>query len=213
MEEFVTHSREFAVTRDDREIQRVKLFPKQLLSIFGLGEALVGCPPNLSALQNFVSYLVREERFISLDLNEDPLLTYLDEGAEATLKLEDRPRVQQIFWNGHFFRPNTTEVRIESLVFFAQWLYKNQIHYEFTNMSDLTAMTLNRKHKVKLCYKYLLSLSDVQKMTLVENDIVVNLHNWNSAPVSQAAREYAEQIGIRLFSQDEFFRFAHRNIK
>ncbi len=213
VDSFVAHAREFTVTRDDDQIQRVKLFPRQLLSIFEVGEALVGCPPNLSALQNFVSYLVREDRFISLDLNEAPRLTYVDEGVEVTLKLEDRPRVQQIFWDGRFFRPNSTDVRIESLVFFAQWLCKNQIKYEFASMNDLTAMTLNGKYKVKLCYKYVLSLSDVQKMTLVKGDVVVNLHNWNSAPVSQGAHEYAKQIGVRLFSQNDFFQFAHRNIK
>jgi hypothetical protein len=210
---FVTHAREFTKTRGAAQIQRVRLFPQQLLSIFGISQALVGFPPNLSALQNFVSNLLREGRFVSLRLNEDPRLTYMDEGAKVILMLEDRPRVQQIFWNGNFFTPRSTDVRIESLVFFAQWLYKNQIHYEFADMKDLTTMSLNKKHKVKLCYKYVLSVSDVQKMTLTKGDMVVNLHNWNGAPVSEDAHKYAKQIGVRLFGQNDFFKFAHRNIK
>ena len=210
---FVAHAREFTQTRGAAQIQRVRLFPQQLLSIFGISQALVGFPHNLSALQNFVSNLLREGRFVSLQLNEDPRLTYLDEGAKVILMLEDRPRVQQIFWNGNFFTPRSTDVRIESLVFFAQWLYKNQIQYEFADMRDLTTMTLNSKHKVKLCYKYVLSVSDVQKMTLTKGDMVVNLHNWNDAPVSEDAHGYAKQIGVRLFSQNDFFKFAHRNIK
>lgn len=210
---FVAHAREFTQTRGEAQIHRVRLFPQQLLSIFGISQALVGFPPNLSALQNFVSKLLREGRFVSLQLNEDPCLTYLDEGAKVTLMLKDRPRVQQIFWNGNFFTPRSTDVRIESLVFFAQWLYKNQIQYEFADMRDLTTMTLNRKHKVKLCYKYVLSVSDVQKIALTKGDMVVNLHNWNGAPVSEDAHKYAFQMGVRLFSQKEFFIFAHRNIK
>ena len=213
VEDFVSHAREFTQTRGEVQIQRVHLFPDQLLSIFGITQALVGFPPNLSALQNFVFNLLREGRFVSLQLNEDPRLTYLDEGTKVTLMLEDRPRVQQIFWNGNFFTPRTTDIRIESLVFFVQWLYKNQIQYEFADMKDLTTITINKKHRVRLCCKYVLSVSDVQKMALTKGDMVVNLHNWNGAPVSKDANEYAKQIGVRLFSQNDFFIFAHKNIK
>ena len=130
-----------------------------------------------------------------------------------TIMLEDRPRLQQVFWNGWFFRPQSIDVRIETLVFFAQWLCRNNIQYEFADIDDLTAITLNGKYQVKLCYKYVLSITDVYKMTLKKGDIVVNLHNWNGAPISKDARKYATEIGVRLFSQNDFFTFAHRNIK
>ena len=213
VDQFVTHAREFRVTRDDNQTLRVCLFPQKLLSIFGMAEALVGFPPNLSALQNFVSQLIQTDSFVSLELNEQPHLMYFDEGEKVTLMLEDRPRVQQIFWNGHFFRPQSTDVRIENLVFFAQWLYRNNILYEFTDMDNLTILTLNGKYKIKLCYKYVLSLSDVHMMTLDKGDMVVNLHNWNNAPISEDAHKYSFKIGVRLFSQDDFFEFARKNIK
>lgn len=213
VDQFVAHAREFMVTRDDNQIRRACLFPQELLSIFGMAEALVGFPPNLSALQNFVSQLIQTDSFVSLELNERPHLTYFDKGEKVTLMLEDRPRVQQIFWNGHFFKPQSTDVRIENLVFFVQWLYKNNIIYEFTNMDNLTILTLNDKYKIKLCYKYILSLSDVHMMTLDKGDMVVNLHNWNNAPISKDAHEYSFQIGVLLFSQNDFFKFAHNNIK
>lgn len=207
------HADEFRMTRNDNQILRICLFPQELLSIFGIAEALVGYPPNLSALQNFVSYLIREDRFIWLELNGSPSLTYLEGDREVTLMLEDRHRLQQIFWNGYFFRPQSTDVRIGNLVFFAQWLFRNDIQYEFTNMCNLTELTLNGKHKIKLCYKYILSLSDLHTMTLREGDMVVNLHNWNGAPISEDAHEYASHIGIRLFSQNDFFIFALRDIQ
>lgn len=211
---FVAHAREFIETRDNNQLQRIYLFPQELLSIFGIAQALIGLPPNLAALQNFVSYLIHESRFISLDLNEDPCLTYLDQGESVTLMLEDRPRVQQIFWNGHFFRTqSTTNIRIESLVFFARWLGKNNIRYEFADRYNLTELILNGMYKIKLCYEYVLSLSNLHMMKLEEGDIVVNLHNWNGGPINKEAHKYASQMGVRLFSQNDFFKFAHKNVK
>ena len=160
-----------------------------------------------------MSHLIDTNRFVLLELNDRPHVTYLDSGKEVTLMLEDRPRVQQIFWNGHFFKPQSTDVRIETLVFFAQWLYRNNISYEFPDMHNLTALTLKDKHKIRLCYKYVLSVSDVHVMTLKEGDMVINLHNWNNAPVSEDAHRYASSVGVRLFSQTEFFTFAHNNLK
>ncbi len=213
VEDFVEHAEEFVLTRNDNQIRRVCLFPQALLSIFGIAEALIGFPLKLSALQNFVSDLKRKGHFLSLKLNDDPSLSYLDESVKVTLMLEDRPRVQQIFWDGHYFTPSSTDVRIRDMVFFAQWLHNNNICYEFADMGNLTTLSLNGKHRVKLCYKYLLSVSDVHMMALEEGDIVVNLHNWNGAPKSETAQEYADQIKVQLFSQNEFFTFAHKNIK
>ena len=213
VDQFVAHAREFVATRENNLIGRALLFPQGLLSIFGLSQALFGLPPNLSALQNFVSSLIRKESLVSLDLNDPPCVTYLDAGKTVRLMLEDRPRLQQVFWNGRFFRPSNTDVRIANLVFFAQWLSNNRIEYAFCDMGKLTDLTLNGEHEIRLCHKYLLSLSDVQMMELEEGNMVVNLHNWNSAPISKEAHEYASQIGVRLFSQNDFFKFAHKELK
>ena len=211
--QFVSHVREFEATRDESAISRECLFPEEILSVIGLAEALIGYPPNLSALQNFIKHLQRKVLFVSLELEEDPCLTYFDKGEIVNLMLKDRPRIQQIFWNGRFYKPHTTDVRIGSLVFFIQWLCRNDIRYEFSDMANLTELMLNGNHKIKLCYEYLLSISEVTDMRLTSGDLVVNLHNWNRAPISEDAHEYASDIGVRLFSQNGFFRFAHRNIK
>ncbi len=211
--EFVSHVREFEATRVKNQIWRQCLFPEKILSVFGIVEALIGLPPNLSALQNFIEYLYQRDLFISLDLEEDPCLTYYNRGEIKMVMLRDRPRIQQVFWNGRFYKPETTDVRIGSLVFFVKWLCKNGIRYEFSDMANLTELILNGRHKIKLCYQYLLSISEVSDMKLMRDDLVVNLHNWNGAPISEDAREYTSDIGVRLFSQNDFFRFAHRNIK
>ena len=210
---FVIHAREFVETRGDNPMSRFQLFPLELHSIFGLDRVLTRFPPNLSALQNLISHLIDTSRFISLELSGEPSLTYLDSGENVTLFLRDRPRLQQVFWSGGFFKSPTTDGRVENLVFFVQWLIGNSIKYEFIDMHDLTLLTLNNKYQVRLSYKYVLSLSDVQDMTLNAGDLVVNLHNWNGAPISKDAEKYASSIGVRLFSQNDFFIFAHRNIK
>ena len=213
VDQFVSHACEFVKTRDNHQIQRVSLFPQELLSIFGISEAPIGYPPNLSALQNLVSHLIETDRFVKLELNERPYLTYLESGETVTLMLDDRPRIQQVFWNGYFFSPQSTDVRIENLVFFVQRLHRNGIEYRFPSMHDLTVLILKDKYQIKLCYEYVLSVSDVQMMTLETGDMVINLHNWNNAPVSEDAHEFASQIGVRLFSQNKFFVFAHNNLK
>lgn len=216
VDQFVQHAREFRVTRDSNEIIRFCLFPRGLLSIFDLKDVsegeFAGFPPNLSALQNFVSHLIQTNSFVSLELNEQPRLMYIDKGENVTLMLKNRPRVQQIFWNGRFFNPIHTDVRVENLVFFAQWLYGRNIRYEFADMRDLTTLVLNSQYTVKLCYKYILSISDLHMINFKKGDIVVNLHSWNGAPVSEEARKYASQIGIRTFGQNDFFKFVYRNL-
>ena len=213
VDDFIMHSREFSETRGSDRIKRIHLFPQELLSIFGIQPALVGLPPNLSAFQNLVGHLVRTGRFDSLDLDGEPRLTYLDDGKTVTLSLMDRPRLQQIFWTGRFFTPRSTEVRIQSLVFFVRWLNQNGIQYLFPDMCDLTHLILNGKHSIKLFYAYVLSRSDLNRTTLEKGDIVVNLHSWNGAPISSEADTYATSIGARTFGQNDFFVFAHNNLK
>ena len=213
IDNFATHTHEFVVTRRDSQTPRISLFPQELLSIFGITPVITGLPSNLSALQNFVSHLIDDRRFISLSLTEVPCLTYLDHESKMTLLLEDRHRMQQIFWNGKFFRPKSTKVRIRDLVFFVGYFHQYGVECEFPDTTNLTVLLLEDKHKVILCCEYLLSLADVHKMALSEGDIVVNVHHWNNAPISEEAHQYASQIGVRLFSQNDFFRFWHRNLK
>ena len=212
---FIMHTHEFIKTRDGFPLPRVNLFPKELLSIFGLEQNIDDKPsPNVSALQNFISSLIQEGRFIALKLIPDPILTYRENGKVTVLNLKDRPKVQQIFWSGNFYRPATTNLRLENLVFFLDWLYCQNVSYEFKDFKDLTELIINEKYKVKLYYEYCLSISDLYEINVERELIVVNLYNWNGEScISQDAYEYARQAGFKLFTQNEFFIFVHRKIK
>ena len=190
------------------------MFPRELLSVFGLNRNEdIGLPPSVAALQNFISHLIRKDRFVSLQLDTTQTLTYKGSARDIVLNLNDRPRVQQVFWNGRFYRPKSTNLRLESLVVFAQWLRRNQINYEIRDYNQITELLLNKKHRVKLCYEYCLSRSDLHDIELAQGLIIVNLHNWNDGPVSSEASAFADEVGVRLFNQNQFFVFAHKEIK
>ncbi len=214
VDKFIAHAREFVETRDDDPIQRVLLFPQDFLSIFGLGPAehrnLVS---NVSALQNFISDLVHSGQFVDLYLETEQTLHYRENDKEISLDLNDPPHINQIYFSGRYYRPETTKIRLESLVFFVNWLRRNNISYAFNDISNLTELSLNDSHKVKLCYAYCLSVSDLHQFKLEDSLIIVNLHTWNGAPITEEAHKYASQFGVRLFSQNDFFKYAHRNIK
>ena len=214
VENFVSHAHEFAETRD-KKIPRINLFPKELLSIFGVEKAVNDNPvSNLNALQNFISHLKKENRFIELQLEPEQILKYEEEGVRCSLDLRDQPRVEQIFWTGKFYRPQITELRLGSLAFLLDWLKRNGIRYHFQDYADLTEIILDNRYRVKFFYIYCLSVSDLYEITFTPETVLINLHNWNGLNcISEEARRYASDIGVKLFTQKEFFIFAHNEIK
>ena len=210
--EFIAHTREFIQTRENRPASRVNLFPSELNSIFGVERVTHSLAPNVSALQNLIIYLDRRNRFIDLKLVPDQVLIYFDGQERARLHLNDRPRVHQTYWNGKFYRPQTTELRLDGLVFVLQWLHDRNIRYEFRKVGNLTEVTLNKTYQVFFCYEYLVSRATLFNTPTSSGLIVVNLHNWNGGPFSEAAVRYASEIGVRTMNQQEFFVFAHENL-
>ncbi len=213
VDEFSSHVVEFESTRDDQPIVRKNLFPIGILSLFGIEHEQMGLPPEVSPLQNFIGRLQKEERFIDLKLFPEPILTFLEDGGGIELHLDDLPRVKQIFWSGGFYRPQTTKVRLNDLRFFLSWLTNNNITYEFKSFSRLTELILNGRHKVKVCYSYCLSVSDLHEIELEKGLSVLNLYKWNGGQISAEAHAYAKKVGVRLFVGNQFFVYAHRFIK
>lgn len=212
---FIKHAAEFVKTRGSHSTHRVNLFPTSLCSIFGIAADRWEKPvSNLSALQNFVGHLIDRGKFRALHFEPDPVLLYVgDEGTEEILYLADGNRVRQIYWSGRFYRPETTEMRLENLTFLLSWLSGNSIRYEFPDPRNLTKLILNQKTPLVVFYEYCLSVSKLHSIPVCDGLIAVNLHNWNGAPVSHEASQYAESVGMKAFTQQEFFRFAHRNLK
>lgn len=213
--EFIAHSREFAQTREEGSSLRVNLFPTKLLSVFGIAESREGSPAsNVSALQKFVSHLVESGNFEHLELAPEQYVAYKQDGSTQYLFLDDLPNVYQVFWNGGYYRNRTTEMRLDSLVFFLEWLMTNGISFVVPDPTKLTELVLNGRFNVKLCYEYSLSESDMHEFPIDPSVYIVNLQHWNGdSCITKSAREYASSLGIKLFTQREFFRFAHKNIK
>lgn len=211
---FNRHAQEFVATRGTSDGIRVNLFPGELRSIFGISVVRVGRPAhNLSALQNFITHLMENGKFQTLQLEPEQILRYNGANGTENLYLDEEYKVDQIYWNGRFYRPNTTELRLESLVFFLEWLARNGIRYEFDDFSNLTKLTLNEDLELVLCYEYCLSVSTLYKIQVSDRLIVVNLYNWNGGCITSQARDYATSQGFKVFTQNEFFKFAHRRLK
>ena len=210
---FDIHVKEFNNTRGDYRGVRSSLFPEQLLSIFGVSPARETRPvSNLSALQNLIKHLTDRGHLQDIRLEPDPVLTYTGPNGIEALYLDDMPRVSQVYWTGNFYRPVTTELRLESLIFFAKWLANNEIQYSLTDPCNLAEMLLCNKYAVVLAYEYCLTVSTLYQIRYRDNLIVVNLYNWNGECITDEARDYAAGQGFHVLTQGEFFRFAHQNL-
>lgn len=211
VEAFRLHVEEFKETRGDESNLRVKLFPSKLNSMFGIEPVNESLIPNVAAFQNYISSLVDDGRFVSLDLVDEQVLTYLEEGREVQLSLNDRPNVHQIFWNGGFYKNQRTQVRLKELVFVLQWLANRNYDFEFQSQAKLTQITVNNRWPVFFCYEYCVSVTTLYNAPDVEDLVIVNLHGWNGGPFSLQAAEYAKKIGATIMNQEEFFLFLREN--
>ena len=209
---FLNHAREFVTTRGLPDTPRSALFPRDILSIFGIEESIHEHPvPNLAALENFISRLVSNDSVVSLELESDQSVTYVEGDGIVTMSLLDIPHVQQVFWTGKFFTPRRTDVRTRDLVFMLRWLTRNGFEYRFDDPTRLSELTINDRHHVKFFYSYVFSSSDAQQLR--EDQIAVNLHMWNKAPVSDDARRYIANAVGTVINQDEFFIYAKQNMR
>ena len=212
VEEFIDHAHEFVRTRDESPTLRVNLFPPTLNSIFGIERVTENLASRVAALQNLIKHLADEDRFISLELLSDQVLTFTSGKRQLRLHLDDTPRVMQTYWAGKFYSPQTTKLRLDSLVFMLRWLADRNISYRFKAVDKLTELTLNDQINILFCYEYCVSRAFMFNAPTHNGLIVVNLHRWNGGPFSQEAVEYASEIGVRTMNQKQFFVFAHNNL-
>lgn len=214
VDNFILHSKEFAETRDDPTIPRKILFPEKLLSIFGLAKVDTGLMENVSIVQNIITHLQQNGNVYINFSTPNPELRYLNEaGAETTLDLTDGPNLMQIVFTNRLFKPKNTSLRLTKLIFFLNWLSGSGIEYEFHTYPDLSRLMLNGTHEIQLFYEYTLSLSDLHHVKKSPDLVCVNLYNWNGGLCTAAAKNYANSVDMKVFNQEEFFIFAHRNIE
>ena len=208
---FSAHAREFVRTRGPCPNPRAILFPEHLHSVFGLERVHTLLAPNVSALQNLISQLISQRRFSQLELAPRQVLTYTYNGRSQELSLNDRPRVQQIFWTDHCYRPHTTNLRLDGLVFVVRWLQERGVQYAFPDYTKLSELAIGGEYNVVLCYEYCVSAAVLEEIIKPHTNIVVNLHNWNDGPFSGQGGAYASRMDVQLLNQREFFVFVHEH--
>ena len=121
--------------------------------------------------------------------------------------------MNQIYFSRKLYQPRKTDVPLNTLLFYLKWFSDNKIECAIEDIHDLTTLTISGTHRVKLLYSYMVSISDVVNTVFDSVDSVVNTHNWNRGPWSDDAMEYAESIGLRVFTQGQFFSYCHREHK
>ena len=205
VEFFRCHVEEFATTRSAESPVRLSLFPSELNSVFGLETVDGVLPPSVAALQNLIARLIREDRFIHLELVHDQTLAYRNGEEINELHLANRPRIHQLYYNQRFYYPKTTSLRLDGLVYVLRCLYRRRVEYTTPDPRRLWELRLGDRYDVALCYEYCLSEATLNDLLVSDPDMVVNLHNWNGGPVSKAAEELAQSCHVPLHNQQSFF--------
>ena len=129
------------------------------------------------------------------------------------MDLMNRPRMQQLYFSGNFYRPQTTEVRLNNLLYVIRWLDQRHIAYQWKDVRRLTELQVAEKYNVVFCYKYSLSRTDINDLAVQKDMLIVNLYTWNNSDVDTQAVANASEIGIHTLNQQEFFEFMRREMK
>lgn len=211
--DFELHTDEFTKTRDDDNPLRRLLFPDELLSIFSLQPVSESMPFTVSVLQNLVSHFVSEGKFSHLSFHPDPVLIYEHDDGFETLQLDDGPRIRQILFTNFLYRPEGSNVNVKEFTFFLNWLFNNNIHYEFKNNDDITEITVNGNFVVRLVNEYTITEAHLHEMKLNKGDAVLNVYHSNYGSYTDEAYEYARSIGCQIFTKPQFYVYAHNYLK
>lgn len=209
VDKFLLHVKEFEITRSDDEKNRQVLFPKELLSIFGLATKEDYILPFTEALEVLINKLKTEGKYHGIGLGCDkPTLRYLENGKEKTLYLNNPLQFRQILFDYNAFRKY--KVHLKSLNHALAYLKSRRITFDF--VSDDCLRVINIKGtKIIFVYEYCLSEAKLLEMMPEANSVIVNLHNWNDTlNISKEAYELAETIGVKLLNMKEYYRYVIR---
>lgn len=213
VDEFADHVAEFIATRGPSPHTRALLFPRDLLSVFGMAKPThESLPPSVSALQEFVRHLIHQGIFVGLSLTPEQRLTYLHEDQQVELDLNDRPRMQQIFFSNRYFVPQTTKVRLQDLVWVLKWMDKSGVEYKWLDSTRLTELIVANRYFVKFCYSYAWADVDEAELPGAKDMIVVNLHVWNKPDIDVDAVNATSAVGLHHLNQREFLEFCRRSL-
>ena len=215
IQEFEAHAIEFEGTRGQKSQVRRLLFPDQINAVFGL-YTVDDTPPEhgLSALQNFIAKLIRDDRFIDLALlpNEAAIgrIAYLDgNGQPTTLLLNNTPRLRQEYWSTYAFNPKSERTRFRDLLFILGYLESRGVNWSHRDPTQLHEVTIRGGQRIYLLYKYIVTRDDVQSLNAPAGSAIVNQHGWNQGPFTDDACSLAVDNGLVVLNQENFFGWLH----
>lgn len=206
IDRLIVHIREFERTRLEDERFREVLFPKEVDSIFGVERYQDSRLYSLTAcLEELVKRFINQGNAVSLYIDEeDP---YILVGTQK-LYMNDTPNIRQLVKNNNIYcKDSPNKMRFESLNFILKYLKKNEINYKFEEITNFRRIIVEG-NIIEFVYIYCLSRFELERIAPKRGTIIVNLHNWNGIKsISQDARNLATNLGIYLFSQDEFYEY------
>lgn len=177
VQQFIARVDEFEVTRVDEEKSRSILFPVEINSMFGITPVEGFMLPSTEALELLIEKLKSHSRFEEIVLGiTHPYIRIIQAGKSTQVFLDDTPRLRQLYYDYGCYKG--AKVRLESLNFALKYIRSRKVSYRFLSESNLREISINNT-KMIFVYEYCLSQSDLMQLSPEENNIIVNLHNWN----------------------------------
>ena len=211
--QFDAHVKEFIMTRQDPTPIRRLLFPEELMSIFGLHPFFETEGSNVGLIQSIIAHCSDIGEFVDLTLHPNPMLAYKQDGRIKIMHLDDGPYVRQFWFSNYLAKGPRLTVPTSAWMFFLNWVSNNGIEYKFEDPNDLTKIVLNGEIRVKLVEEYTVSLANLHELVLEPGWLIVNVYYSDLGGYSRDAASYAKKLGWELLTKNEFFIFAHNNIK
>lgn len=215
--QFQAHAKEFKMTRlDDIKIRSI-LYPRKFAAIFGVESDDVQKTVSLSALQNYIRILYSRGYTVALSIAPIPTLKLRKGASVEELPLDNGPHLHQVFYSsGAYSRESSTKVTFRVLEFYNDWFDTNGIQWRFIDPQNLTHLAIkgctSKEYNIKLYYEYCLTEAELALDAPQRSWVAVNTHHWGQG-ISDAAIDYARDIGCQAFDQPSFFRFCHNNLR
>lgn len=208
VDQLLLHIDEFEKTRDEVERIRGALFPKEINSIFGIEPVHNGIVTMTEALEKFLSKVDCKEIVLGII---NPYMIIRFNNQDERVYLDDCPRVMQFYYSYNCFRK--VGIRLESLNFALKYLKDRGIKFTFCRKNNIHEIDCLGYHIV-FVYKYCLSKNDLERMLPEEDDVIVNLHNWNGEScISREAYDFAVKLDVTLLTMDAYYDFIKTNRK
>lgn len=206
IQSFMAHVDEFEATRYDEEKSREILFPAEINSMFGIAPVEDSILPSTESLEILIEKLKAQGKFEAIIMGiARPYIRMKEDGKTIQVFLDDTPRLRQLYHDYRCFRGVT--VRLDSLNYALKYIRSRKVSYIFLSDSNIREIII-QDTKLIFVYEYCLSQANLMHLSPEENNIIVNLHNWNGEScISKQAYELAERMNIRLLTMEAFYEY------